>query len=290
VSDIKLLVEVQHRLGEGALWHEARGCLFWIDLYEPSLNSFDPVTGGLTHRALNLATPIGAVVATTRSDRLLISHPGGLSVLDIDNLTLTPYANPENGRPDQSPNDMKVDRWGRLWFGTSHAKELEPRGALWCVEDDKHIHLCDVGFAVSNGPAFSPDGKTMYFSDSANHQILAYDISRDNCLAKNRRVFATFSEDEGMPDGLTVDAEGCVWSAQWAGASVIRLSASGEKLQRISLPSGHVTSVAFHGSTLYITTARDGLSEQVLARYPLSGSVFKLETDAVGVAETLFAL
>jgi xylono-1,5-lactonase len=288
MTNIKLLVKGEHKLAEAALWHEARKCFFWIDLYEPMLCSFDPATGLATQRVLEIAAPIGAIVATVHADSFLLSHGDGISVLNIDDLSLVPFADPENGRSDVIANDMKMDRWGRLWFGSSHAKEVLPRGALWCVEDAGHIHLGDVGFAISNGPAFSPDGTTLYFSDSFNRQILAYDLSQQDCKLRNRRIFASFNQAEGLPDGLTVDAAGCVWSAQWAGASIFRLSPSGEKMQRIAVPSGHVTSLAFHGKMLFITTARDGLSPEALENYPLSGSLFSYQAGVAGIPETLF--
>ena len=254
------------------------------------LCSFDPNSGEATQRSLDLPAPIGSIVATSDPDVLMICHRQGLSTLRIDNLSLISYANPEQGRDGVISNDLKVDRWGRLWLATSHEKEQLPRGALWCVESSTQWTLADVGFAIGNGPAFSPDGTVLYLSDSFNRQILAYDISPQSPHVFRRRVFAQFTLEEGMPDGLTVDAKGHVWSAQWAGASIIKLSSTGEKLEHIAVPSGHVTSVAFHGSKLLITTARDGLSVETLERYPLSGSVFELETDAQGLAEVLFPL
>ena len=248
-------------------------------------------SGGVaTKRAIDLPAPIGSIVATTDPDVLLVSHRAGLSTLRIDDLVLQPHANPEQNRDGVISNDLKVDRWGRLWLATSHEKEQLPRGALWCVENSTRWTLADVGFAIGNGPAFSPDGKVLYFSDSFNRQILAYDISKDNSLVVGRRVLAQFTVEEGMPDGLTVDASGNIWSAQWAGASIFKLSPAGEKLQHIAVPSGHVTSVAFNHNRLLITTARDGLSDETLRRYPLSGSVFELATDEVGLAEPLFQL
>lgn len=290
MTDMKLIVKGEHRLAEAPVWHSKRALYYWIDLYDPMLCSYDPATGQATRRNLKLTAPIGAIVLTNSSDHLLVSHLQGISILNIDDLSLQHFADPEQGRCDVISNDMKVDRFGRLWFGSSHAKEQSPRGALWCVETANTIHLADVGFAVSNGPAFSPDGTTMYFSDSANRQILAYDISAKDCLVRNRRVFATFSEDEGMPDGLTVDAEGFLWSAQWAGAAVFRLSPDGHKTERWAVPSGHVTSLTFDGNKLFITTARDGLSQATLEKYPLSGSLFMLETNVLGLPEPVFAI
>lgn len=287
---MKLLVNSEHKLGESALWHVGRQVWFWVDLYEPMLCSFDPASEQTTRRALDLPAPIGSLVATTDPRILLLSHTHGLSMLRIDDLALEPFTNPEQSREDVISNDLKVDRWGRLWLATSHVKEQLPRGALWCLENSGRCTLADVGFAIGNGPAFSPDGKVLYFSDSFNRQILAYDISPDDCQVRGRRVFARFTVDEGMPDGLTIDASGHVWSAQWAGASVFKLSPAGEKLQRIAVPSGHVTSVAFNRNKLLITTARDGLGAETLQHYPLSGGVFELETDEMGMPETLFQL
>lgn len=288
MADMKLLVKGEHKLGESALWHESAKRWFWVDLYEPMLCSFDPATKQSTRRSIDLPAPIGSVVATSDPDVLLISHRGGISWLALKDLSLRLFANPEQGRAEVISNDMKVDRWGRLWLATSHDKEQQPRGALWCVENSARFHLADVGFAIGNGPAFSPDGKILYFSDSYNAQILAYDISLQDGQVRDRRVFAQFSAGEGLPDGLTVDAAGNLWSAQWAGASIFKLAPTGEKLQRIPVPSSHVTSVAFHGCSLLITTARDGLSAEQLAQYPLSGSVFAYETSEEGVVEKLF--
>ena len=290
MGKVELLTRANHVLGEAMLWHAARKCLMWIDLYEPMLCSLDLENGKVARQLLDVAAPIGAIVATTHPDLLIMSHRNGLSIVDLNSLALTPYANPEQNRDGVIYNDMKVDRWGRLWVGTSHDKEVMPRGALWCLKTPHDYRLADAGFAISNGPAFSPDGNTMYFSDSFNREILAYDISPGHEHAQNRRVFARFHEEDGLPDGLTVDASGCVWSAQWNGACIFKLAPSGEVLARYDVPAGNVTSLAFHGTTLFITTARDSLSQDMLEKYPLTGSVFKSDTDSHGLPETLFPL
>jgi xylono-1,5-lactonase len=159
------------------------------------------------------------------------------------------------------------------------------------VKDRTHWKLGDVGFPVSNGPAFSGDGGTMYFNDSTNYRTFSYELSPDDPRPRNRTLFASYTVEEGMPDGLTVDAEGCIWTAQWAGARVIRLSPKGEKLATLHVPSGHVTSLAFGGEALdelFITTATDGLSAETLTRYPLSGSLFRFKPGVPGLPEPLF--
>lgn len=288
-----LAIPSMDRLGESVLWHEARRCLYWVDLYEPAL--FRALPGAATHdrRPLPLPAPIGSIAATTDPGAVVISHRGGLSLLDLDTLSLTPFADPEGGRDAIIFNDLKCDRYGRLWVATSHAAERDPRGALWCVASARHMALGDAGFPIGNGPAFSPDGRLLYLNDSANRQTLAYDIGPDDLLPRNRRVLATYSEEEGMPDGLTVDVAGNIWTAQWGGGCVLKLDAAGNRLERIDLPAVNVTSLCFAGpdhSDMFITTARDGLSPEMLARYPLSGSLFRCSAGTTGLPEPLFRL
>ncbi|MBI2719493.1 MAG: SMP-30/gluconolactonase/LRE family protein [Rhizobiales bacterium] len=288
-----LAVKGELRLGESPIWHVARQCLYWIDLYDPALFRLAPGMAAPERRALALVAPIGSAVATDDSGCLILSHRDGLSLLDLETLALTPYAHPEAGRDGVIYNDLKCDRWGRLWVATSHAVERDPRGALWCVKDRSTMALGDVGFPIGNGPAFSPDGRLLYLNDSFNRQTFVYDIAASDLHPRNRRVFATYTEEEGLPDGLTIDAEGCIWTAQWTAARVIRLSPAGEKLLTVHVPSFHVTSVCFAGADLrdlYITTARDGLTPEQLDRFPLSGSLFRLRSDVPGLAEPLFRL
>jgi xylono-1,5-lactonase len=291
--EARLFARSSDRLGESILWHAARRCLYWVDLLEPALLRLAIGMETPERIPLPLSPPIGSAAATDDPDILVISHKGGLSLLDLGSCQLTPYADPEAGRDAVIYNDLKCDRWGRLWVATSHALERDPRGALWCVATPQHMALGDAGFPVGNGPAFSPDGRRIYVNDSVNRQTLVYDIGPGDLHPRNRQVFATYSEAEGLPDGLAVDDEGCVWSAQWAGASIIRLSPAGEKLARISVPAFNVTSLCFAGEDrrdVYITTARDGLSPEVLDRYPLSGSLFHVRVACPGPLEPLFRL
>jgi xylono-1,5-lactonase len=282
----------QHKLAESIMWQAERNRLLWVDLLEPALHIHDFNTRQTLARALDLSPPIGSFVLTDDSSTLVLSHRRGLSFLDIDSLAMRPFCDPENGRDGIIYNDMKVDRCGRLWVGTSHVGESEPRGALWCVDQGGLATLVDAGFPISNGPAFSPDGRTMYFNDSYHRQTLAYDVDAVRPTATNRRVFASYSEEEGLPDGLVTDRDGCIWSAQWAGSRIIRLSPQGKKLTSILIPSGHVTTCCFAGdslSTLFVATARDGLMPEILHRFPLSGSIFALKTDVHGIPESRFS-
>lgn len=290
MSRAELFIEARHRLGESIIWHVAERCLYWIDLLEPELFRCNIDGGSRTGHPLPLKPPIGAIAATADPRKLFLSHRGGVSLVDTQTLAIEAWADPEAGRDAIISNDMKCDRWGRLWVGSSHEFEREARGALWCLTSRGRAVLGDAGFAVSNGPAFSPDGRTMYFSDSGAAQILAYDIAPDDPHPRNRRLFRKHGEGEGVPDGLVVDSEGCIWVAHWGGACVTRLSPGGEVIARHAVPALNVTAVCHAGDglkTLFVVTARDQMDEAALARFPLSGSLFRLDTDVAGLAEPL---
>jgi xylono-1,5-lactonase len=286
-----LWISAHHKLAESIIWHEARQKLFWVDLLDPALFSHDLNSGGTTRHPLALLPPIGSIAATVDPERLVLAHRGGLSLLHIDTLTLEPYCDPECGRDAIIYNDMKVDRWGRLWVGTSDVKEQDARGALWCVAGARNWALADMGFAVSNGPAFAPDGKTMYFNDSVGRKTLAYDIEPGSLTARNRRILVQHQEHDGMPDGVVVDDTGNIWTAQWGGAALLVFAPDGKSMARHPVPAWNVTTLCFAGplrDTVYVTSATDGMSPEQLARYPLSGSLFEMHPGANGVAEPLF--
>jgi xylono-1,5-lactonase len=291
MSTLRHVYAASNKLGESVIWHVASQRVLWIDLYDPKLFIHDPKTNETIVRVVNLKAPLGAIVATSNPALLMITHADGISTLDINTGATALFAAPEKNRDAIIYNDCKVDRFGRLWVGSSHSKEVEPRGALWCVYSNGDCFLGDVGFAISNGPAFSLDGKTMYFNDSLGRTTFSYDISADDPYPRNRRVLVRYSEEEGLPDGLTVDAEDCLWVAHWGGSRITRFSNSGERLQMISIPAPQVTTVGFGAAdlaSLYVTSARDGLSAGVLEKYPRSGDLFMAKPRIGGVPEPLF--
>jgi D-xylonolactonase len=288
MSALRNVYRAANKLGEAAIWHAASQRLLWIDLYDPKLFIHDPAKGETLVRDISLKAPLGAIAATTNPKLLMVSHAGGLSTLNIKTGASKIFARPEMDRDAVIYNDCKVDHFGRLWVGSSHVKESDPRGALWCVLPNGKCFLGDVGFAVSNGPAFSLDGKTMYFNDSVGKKTFAYDIVPDDPMPRNRRVLISYTHEEGMPDGLTVDAEGNIWVAHWGGARITRFSKGGFRLRHVQ-----VTTVGFGGenlATLYVTTARDGMSPDALQLWPQSGDLFAIKPGIQGVAEPLFPL
>lgn len=247
-----------------------------------------------THvHAIDLPAPLGAIVATTDPRRLVVAARNGLWIIGLDGKVLHRFADPENERDEIAYNDCKTDRNGRLWVGTHHLAESDARSALWSLASDGGARLADAGFVVSNGPAVSADGTTLYFNDSVGLRTLAYDLSPDDAGPRNSRVFATFPAEARLPDGATVDNAGCLWVGHWGEGRVSRLSPDGALIGTLRLPCPNVTSVAFAGADLrhlVVTTARDGLSAVDQERFPLSDRVFIGRSAVAGLAEPLFVI
>ena len=214
----------------------------------------------------------------------------GLLAIDLDRQSYERIVDPEPELPDNRFNDGKVDRHGRFWAGTMDNREEEATGALYRIDPDLGWTLIDRDYRVTNGPAFSPNGRIMYHNDFGLRNIYAFDLDAAG-TASNKRLFAHFPEEMGYPDGMTVDAEGCLWVAFWDGWAVRRLSPEGEVIQEIPMPVQRPTSCAFGGPALdrlFVTSARIGLNENALAVQPLAGALFMLETAIGGVAERPF--
>ena len=282
-----VLIPCANKLGESVVWHQATQRLIWLDLLDPAI--FIHEDGDQAQRrGLPLEAPLGALVAAEDPDIMVITHHGGIVTYRISDGVIRPFGNPEGKRDAVAYNDGKVDRFGRFWVGTSHIDEKDPRGALWCVLPSGEATLGDVGFAVSNGPACSPDGRTLYFNDTLGRRTLRYEISPNDTYPRNRTILTQYDSEEGYPDGITVDAEGCLWVAHWEGGRITRLSPEGERLQTYKFPVSNVTSLCFGGQTyerLFVTTAKDPRKEE-----PEAGHLFVLEAGVRGLPEPLFPL
>jgi len=284
-----LVLRIESRLGESALWLPDEKRLYWLDLKGPAMHRFDPESGRNETWKLPLATPLGGVVRGRRG--LLLAAPEGLLHCDFDQRSLKPWIDP-NARPaDTRFNDCKVDRGGRLWLASSHIEERDAVGQLYRVLPDGASAVVDQGFACANGPAFSPDGTRLYFADTIAGRIYLYDLDPVAGALANRRLFAEFSGDDGQPDGMTVDAEGGLWACHWGGWRVTRFLPDGRRDRTVSLPVPHVTSCCFGGGelrTLFVTTASVDMSPADVARAPLAGSLFAVDAGVAGLAEPVF--
>lgn len=253
---MRSVTPAQARLGESPAWSAEEQALYWLDLHRPALHRWSERDG---HRriALDRQNALGALLLGERGEALLM-RANGLAALTLADGTTRALSTPFAGLPELIPNDGAVDPTGRLWFGTSHREESDPRGILFRTSDGRRFEPADAGFAVCNGPAFNVDGTVLYASDTAQGVVYAYDLDGDGVL-HDRRPFARLPEGE-LPDGLTVDAEGGVWVAHWGGGCVTRWGQDGSLSERLEVPTPAVTAVRFGGADLgelFITTASE---------------------------------
>jgi len=286
-NDVRCQIPGADFLAEGPHWSSVDKRLYWVDILAPAMISGDPVSG---YRSVTRLPELVGVVIPRRRGGFVAATESGIKLID-ESGALHDWISPEADKPGNRFNDGKCDRHGRLWVG-SLAINTEPgQGALWRIETDGTATLMQSDTHVSNGLGWSPDDRTFYFTDSAKRVIYAYEFDIASGELANRRTFATVAADGGVPDGLTVDADGFVWSAQWDGWCLTRYDPDGKIDRVITLPVPRPTSCTFGGpdlSTLYITTARVRLSSQQLKEAPLSGSVLAMDTAFMGQEETCF--
>lgn len=271
------------RLGEGPLWSPARNALFAVDIRGSRLLRYSPADGQGRDWPLGEAAcwlverADGAgFVAGLRSRRLV-----GLT-LDGDRLSVGPdLLRLEEDRPGNRLNDAMADAAGHLWAGTMDDAEKDASGALYRVGPDGSVARADQGYTVSNGPALSPDGRTLYHTDSPSRTIYAFALSDDGALS-GKRVHIRFGEEDGYPDGMTCDAEGHLWVAHWSGGRVSRFRPDGTLERVLRLPVSNVTSCAFGGpelDRLFITTA----AQDAPSGEPLAGGLFACTPGVAGL-------
>jgi D-xylonolactonase len=198
----------------------------------------------------------------------------------------------ETGQPGNRFNDGKTDAAGRFWAATIDFDCQRPTGTLYRLDADGNCHAMHPGYVVTNGPTWSLDGRTMYLNDSVGGRVQAFDFDMASGRLHNERTWMQWSPADGAPDGMTTDAAGRIWIAHWGAACVsCHDPVSAQELARIALPTSHITNCAFGGSdlrTLYISSARVGLSAEQLATQPLAGALFCVQTNATGMASPLF--
>jgi sugar lactone lactonase YvrE/DNA-binding IclR family transcriptional regulator len=283
------VVETSAFLGEGPVWLAAEKRLAWIDILRPALHISDPADG--SDRMFDLPEIVGAC-APAASGGFVLGAQSGFAHFDPQTRALTRLVDPEADKPNNRFNDGKCDPRGRFWAGTMDMAVAPGAGSLYRLDPDFSVHRMETGLGISNGLGWSPDGRRMYFTDSLARTIFVYDFDVETGAIGNRRVFAQTPDHMGVPDGLAVDAEGCVWSAQWDGWQVVRFDPDGRIEQSIALPVPRPTSCAFGGpdlKTLFVTSARIRLSAQQLSEAPLSGSVLAMQAPAAGLVDHAFS-
>jgi sugar lactone lactonase YvrE len=276
-------------LGEGPVWNQADRALWFVDIKKPAIYRLDPATGA--RRSWDAPELIGFLVPAANGG-FIAGLQSGLHHFDPESGRFAPLAEVDPDRPDNRLNDGVVDPAGRLWFGTMDNKEREKSGAFHCFERGTLRPTGISGIAITNGPAVSPDGRTLYWVDTLKGTISASEIRGDGSLG-DARPFVRIDPAEGHPDGPTVDSEGCVWIGLYAGWEARRYAPSGELLSRVRFPVANITKLAFGGEdlcTVYATTARQFLKPEELAAQPQAGDLFSFRADVPGMPSPAVAL
>lgn len=280
----ELVLDLQAVLGEGPHWDESLEILYWVDILGKKLHAFDTKTE--ENNTFQFDQYVSAVVPG-KAGRFLLAMEHGIYQYDIHQNNLTFITNPEENLPHNRFNDGKCDPAGRFWAGTMAMDGKLEQGSLYRLDEKKKITQMLANVSTSNGLAWSPDNKQMYFIDTPTREVTTFDYNNEHGDISFQKIAVKIPEGMGSPDGMTIDQEGMIWVAHWGGARITRWNPlTGKLLDQVHIPAKNVTSCAFGGKNLdelYITTARDGLSESELSEYPKSGGLFKVKTDVKGM-------
>jgi sugar lactone lactonase YvrE len=309
-ADFEVAVPPVAALGEGPRWDDATGTLLWVDIVGRAVHRYDPRTGDDQSRPvrdiLSLALP-------RSGGGVLVGMPGGIYELDaaaerpapagaglaaagMRAAADAPFLGPplvpiEAGVAGDRTNDGACDPSGRLWVGTMARDERSPTAGLYRIDLDLSVTRLVGGTTISNGLGWSPDGGTFYFIDSPTRRVDAFDFDAATGAIERRRPLAVVDVDGAVPDGMTVDAEGCLWVALHGGWGLRRFAPDGELLAEVRLPVARITSCCFGGPglrDLYVTTRRDGLSDAESAQQPLAGALLRLDPGVAGLPTYAF--
>ena len=289
--EVERVGATKDRLGEGPLWDVAEAALFWVDSLGKTIHRLDPATGMLTEWAV--PGVIGSL-ALRAGGGAVIALESGLHTFDFTTGESRPLVDPEAAQPLTRFNDGKVDRQGRLIVG-SMVRDRDKRelalGSLYRLDPDHALSVLDTGIMVANGPCFSPDGATLYFSDSPWRKIFAYPYEAATGTVGERRVFVDTEPLDTAPDGGTVDSQGFVWSALVRSGQVGRFAPDGTLDRLIEIPARHPSSVMFGGAdldVLYVTSISEPLSDDDPGA--LAGALFAIHGLGIkGLPEPRFA-
>jgi L-arabinonolactonase len=289
-SAVECVVRSEDVLGECTVWCDRDQVLWWVDIRGPSLKRYDPVDGRV--RSVSLSEAIGSFGLTRSGGTMIAGMKSGLYKLKPGSGELELVAAPERDTPGNRFNDGRCDRAGRFWAGTMSDGPRMPSGSLYRLDAEGSCTRMRGSIVIPNSIAWSPDDRVMYFADTYVNTIWAYDFDLATGAMRDERVFADCSNQPGHPDGSCVDADGCLWNAEYSGWRIVRYTPDGKIDRVIELPVSNPTCCCFGGQgldTLYISSARQRLTPEQLAREPLAGGVFAVRPGVRGLPEARFA-
>lgn len=278
-------------LGEGAMWSERQQALFWVDILGRRLHRY--VVATQARQTWSFDEEITAVAERQNGKGLLVTMRQHIALFDPESGVVQRLHQPEADEPGNRFNDGKCDAQGRFWASTMDFGCQKPSGALYMLDAQLRCLRMFGGFAVTNGPTWSRDGRTLYLNDTVNGRVYAFDVDSVSGELGPQRLWLQMPPEDGFPDGMTTDTQGNIWIAHWAGGCVTCHDAvTARELTRIRMPTHNITSCAFGGpalQTLFITSARADLTDRQRQEQPLAGALFSVDLSSTGLAANLFA-
>jgi sugar lactone lactonase YvrE len=284
----ELVFDAHAVLGEGPVWDRRTGALVWVDIERHLVHVTRPDGDD---RTFDVGQRVGVAVPRAQGG-FVLGVQDGFSALDLESGAVESIASVETDLPDNRMNDGKCDPQGRFWAGTMAVDDTPERGALYRLDRDHTVTRMVERVTISNGLAWTADGTTMYFIDTPTQRVDAFDFDPDTGALSNRRPFAEIDPADGSPDGMTIDAQDCLWVALWGGSTVRRYDPEGHLDGIVELPTSLITSCTFAGDNfedLYITSATVALDDEQRRAQPHAGGLFRCRPGASGVAPDPFA-
>lgn len=272
------------QLAEGPLWCARENAVYWVDIMGPAVHRLSLADAEL--RSWIMPDVIGWIVEREHHGGFIAGFAGGFAELTLDPLRIRQIGDPEPELANNRMNDAKVDRAGRIWAGTMDSDAALPTGSLYRLDADRTWRRLDSEYLVTNGPTFSVDGRYLYHADSLRRVIYRFELEPDGSL-HGKAAFIEFAEEDGLPDGMTTDADGCLWVAHWGAGCVSRFDPQGRSMRRVCLPVAQPTSCVFAGerlNRLFITSAACDRPQDELA-----GELFEIDPGVCGLPVHRFA-
>jgi sugar lactone lactonase YvrE len=288
VVSAELVLDCRNQRGEGVFWNDQDNRVWWTDIHGKRLWWFEPASGA--SGSIPMENRV-CCFAARRTGGFLVAFAKEVAFFDPASgktSSLHPF---ELEQPDTRLNDGRTDRQGRFLAGGMNEGSSAPTSKVIRVDIDGSIATVISGVGCANSICVSPDGKRMYFADSFVGTIWVYDYDPATGTPSNRRVLKEFKDDEGVPDGSCIDAEGAVWNAVWEGSRVVRILPDGTVDRIVKVPALKPTCCAFGGpdlDILYITTSRLQSSAERLVAQPTAGSLFACRPGVRGIADAPF--
>ena len=279
-----LLFQSENILGEGPLWHTARHSFFWVDIDGRSFHEYKWPEGTVQNWQLENRV---SLLIEHADGNLVLGLQGGLAYYDLATSTMTPLLEIEKEITNNRTNDGACDPQGRIWVGTMDRQCLAGKGSLYCIDANFHLEKKLNGISVSNGIVWTADGSRMYYTDSPTQEVQSFIFDGYTGSITFDKIAITIEKENGSPDGMCMDEEGMLWIAQWGGFGVYRWDpVRSRMLGKIDVPVPQVSSCAFggkNGDQLFITTARENMSDEEIAKFPLSGNLFIAQPGVKGI-------